>query len=384
LAQSARCLSVARTSPFKMPHKAPSDLELVSAVLADSDEYPSSTASSMRAMLANGLAGTVAALQEKTGEPELPQEFLGLVGKVLHDALAQCLSGLKEKEADAAAALVQCEASDSARDLASAALEEAMVKLQGLKAELIAAKSAEVKEKCSYSEVQAATQSILDGHAALEEQLARSQRASQAAQNLESGLPAESRASTAELVLEHLAENGAEQALQAAAGSALSRPLAERHPFDVVTLDVVKTVLGSWQAGAAEKVATSAPSAVQARAEVLGAWAILDAARDQIMTVKEAIGEAEKALEQASQSFTVAETQAKSLRQALSRCLVQQTLAESSAGEINKALAALSRLADATAAAPAEATQDVKMAEYPAAAALVEGRRVATAGAGRA
>jgi len=368
-----------------MPRKStPSDLELVTAVLGDSEEYPSGTAASMRSLLATGLDGIVAALKEGKGETELPSELLRLVGKVLQDASAQCLAGLKGKEADAAAALAKCEVSDAAKDLASAALEEAMVKLQGLKAELTAAKAAEKREQCNYSEVQATTQSILDGHAALEGQLAKSESMAQAAGELQTGVEANELSPTVDSVLEYLAENGAEQALQAAARSAFQRSPAERHPFDVIALDAVQANLASYRAAASEQVAASAANAERARAEVLGAWAILDAARDQIMTVKEAIGEAEKALEQASQSFTVAETQAKSLRQALSRCLVQQTLAESSAGEINKALAALSRLADATAAAPAEATQDVKMAEYPAAAALVEGRRVATAGAGRA
>eukprot|EP00448_Togula_jolla_P021768 CAMPEP_0170591286 /NCGR_PEP_ID=MMETSP0224-20130122/12323_1 /TAXON_ID=285029 /ORGANISM="Togula jolla, Strain CCCM 725" /LENGTH=373 /DNA_ID=CAMNT_0010915141 /DNA_START=56 /DNA_END=1177 /DNA_ORIENTATION=- len=373
-----------------MPRKTPSDLEFVAAVLADSAEYPSGTAASMRSMLATGLTGIVAALKEETGEMELPHGLLRLIGKVLLDASAQCLAALKDKEADAAAALVQCEASDGARDIASAAMEGAMVKLQDLKAELVAAKSAEVKEKCSYSEVQATTQSILDGHAALEEQLTLSESMAQAARDLQTGVQDNELSSTADLVLEYLAENGAEQALQAAARSAFHRSPAERHPFDVITLEAVQANLALYQAAASEKVATSAPSAESAQAELLGAWAVLDVARDQIMTIKEAIGEAEQALELASQSFTAAETEAKALRQALSGCLVQQTLSEASAAEINKALAALGRITD-EAAVPAskapstEAAQDVKMGEdLGAGHVLVEGRRVATAGASRA
>jgi len=371
-----------------MPRKTPSDLEVVAAVLADSAEYPSATAASMRSMLATGLSDIVSALEDKTGETELPGELLELVRKVLQDASAHCLTGLKQREADAAAALAQCEASDAARDLASAALEEKMAQLQGLKTELAAAKAAEKKEKCSYSEVQATTQEILDGHAALQAQLTLSTRMAHAARGLQAGLQAGELSPTVESVLEYLAENGAEQALQAAARSAFERSPAERRPFDVVALEALVANLAAYQAAASEKVTLSTPSAEQARAEVLGAWAILDVARDQIMATKEAIVEAELALEQASESFTTAETEAKVLRQALSGCLVQQTLSESAAAEINTALAALGRIADAAApasAAPAEASEDVKMAEdLPVGPVLVEGRRVATAGAGRA
>jgi len=377
-----------------MPRKTPSDLEVVAAVLADSAEYPSATAASMRSMLATGLSDIVSALEDKTGETELPGELLELVRKVLQDASAHCLTGLKQREADAAAALAQCEASDAARDLASAALEEKMAQLQGLKTELAAAKAAEKKEKCSYSEVQATTQEILDGHAALQAQLTLSTRMAHAARGLQAGLQAGELSPTVESVLEYLAENGAEQALQAAARSAFERSPAERRPFDVVALEALVANLAAYQAAASEKVTLSTPSAEQARAEVLGAWAILDVARDQIICLKESIGEAEQALELASQSFSAAETEAKALRKALSGCLVQQTLTESSAAEISDALAALARIADAAAAsassaasapAPAEAAQDDKMGEDLASGPVVaEGRRVATAGAARA
>eukprot|EP00448_Togula_jolla_P006027 CAMPEP_0170612762 /NCGR_PEP_ID=MMETSP0224-20130122/23899_1 /TAXON_ID=285029 /ORGANISM="Togula jolla, Strain CCCM 725" /LENGTH=399 /DNA_ID=CAMNT_0010938293 /DNA_START=57 /DNA_END=1256 /DNA_ORIENTATION=+ len=397
-----------------MPRKVMSDSEKVTAVLADCAEYPASAAVGLRAVLAKGLPEVVDVLRNATtlAEREVPRELLQMITKILRNASECCLELLKDDQVAVEEASALCDAGDASHDSSSATLEEARARVEQLNSEVNAARETAATEQSNHADVEAATKHILESQATLEKEVALSRQIAVLVQDLEAGVPATALASMVDVVLGYLADKGAEQALQVAAHSALQRLPAERQAFDVATLEAMKAVLAEWQAHLDEKLAMSAAAVEGAKAERVGAWAILTLARERLADLEEASTQAEQALEVAALATREAESERKSLRKALSERLVQQTLTEVKASEINEALAALGRLSDPTPLpAPAHDTvQDVAMTQdvedvedvmmtkevedvtvtkevtmtkdietFPA---LVGGRRVATAGAG--
>eukprot|EP00448_Togula_jolla_P011562 CAMPEP_0170605416 /NCGR_PEP_ID=MMETSP0224-20130122/19963_1 /TAXON_ID=285029 /ORGANISM="Togula jolla, Strain CCCM 725" /LENGTH=370 /DNA_ID=CAMNT_0010930421 /DNA_START=67 /DNA_END=1179 /DNA_ORIENTATION=+ len=366
-----------------------SDLETVVAVLADCAEYPSTAAVGLRAMLADGLPEVVDVLDKATttAEREVPHELLQMVAMVLRSASGCCVEVLKEREVQVAEASALCDAGDARHSSSRATLEEARDQVTLLSSQLQAARETAAEEQSNHADVEAETKHILESQAILEKELALARQMAVLVQDLEAGVSEKALPSMVDAVLGYLVDNGAEPALQVAARSALQRLPAERQSFDVITLETIKGVLAEWQAHSEEKLATSAPTVEGARAEALGAWAILALARGNTAELEEAHAQAEQALETAASAYEKAQADVSSLRKALSDRLVEQTLTEAKAAEINEASAAVLRLADVTPppTAAADTVPDVKMTEDSRVGpALVDGRRVATAGAGQA
>lgn len=138
-------------------------------------------------------------------------------------------------------------------------------------------------------------------------------------------------------VVAFLESMGAEKALVVAVPGALGATPAQRQGFDVVVMDWVKKTLVDEAAAANAALAAAAPAERDIAAQALGAWAVLDVARDRASEADSALAEAQATLAEA-----LAEREAASAQR--SGHLVQQTLAEACEERLKGALGALERL----------------------------------------
>jgi len=175
-------------------------------------------------------------------------------------------------------------------------------------------------------------------------------------------------------VMAYLQSIGAEKALTAAVPGALALAPAARKDFDVIVMDFVKKTLVGDAATAHAALEAAKPAERDAEVEALGAWAVLDVAKDGASKAAIALSEA-----QATLAEVTAEREAATKQK--SDHLIQQTLAESREQQLKGALGALEALRTRQAEEVAAATAAMEAPAQEAAVAMeVDATAKGTAG----
>lgn len=105
----------------------------------------------------------------------------------------------------------------------------------------------------------------------------------------------DAKASAVDTVQSYLEGIGAEKVLVAAAHAALSTKMDSRKPFDKVTVEHVREVLEEKMRDITAKVEHEQIYYDKAKAELLGAWALADVARDNMLRAEDSCNAAEAA-----------------------------------------------------------------------------------------
>jgi len=169
----------------------------------------------------------------------------------------------------------------------------------------------------------------------------------------------EAKENAAASVLEYVND----KVLAVAAPPALTTSPDERRPFDIVTVDAVAGVMATSVQKAELSVAEIAPEERQAKAELLGLWAIADCARDSLNAAQAEQKEAQSKQQLLDLEVDMAKERVQGQKRKKSDLAVQAVLDEANDAKIRKGLDALSRLTAAAAVAGEEATgsADVEM-----------------------
>mmetsp|Transcript_2670 Transcript_2670/g.8281 ORF Transcript_2670/g.8281 Transcript_2670/m.8281 type:complete len:375 (+) Transcript_2670:77-1201(+) len=335
------------------------DLDTVLSVLADIKTYPGKgQTESSRNML---IAGLPFALRSPSGgEAHTFQKGLvGLTEAALAAMRAMAVEALEGCEEEARAA-------DQRFSLAQVAVCDAAEAIP-VKREEREVKAAAVKEV--EAEV-ASAEKYFNGLEKIKEEVltlrgeakGRKKAADAAISALEKLKTESGEEQDTAAVMDCLSLVCAEQALMAAAPHALAAKPSERRQFDNTTLQEIARVLGQTSTKVEEELAAGAEGEADAEAEALGAWAILDIARERLGEAKFALNQTQRAIKAAESAEEAAKTNVESCRAAVSATLVQQTLTEARIQELDVAIAALARCARPPASADAPAiAEDVSM-----------------------
>jgi len=164
-----------------------------------------------------------------------------------------------------------------------------------------------------------------------------------------------------ESVVGRLEGAGVEKVLVVAASGALRVKAEERKQFDKVVLEHVRQALEEQALVISRQVEKERPAAAEADAELLGAWALADVARDQMASAEEASSEAQATAEAAVAAQEEARRAVEAQEARHKEASAASKLAEEKARRVGDALAALEMLAEGASSAAAE---DVEMAGH--------------------
>jgi len=153
---------------------------------------------------------------------------------------------------------------------------------------------------------------------------------------VEGGDKAAATASVLELV--------ADKVLCAAAAPALAAAPEERKPFDTLVVGEVAKTIDEQISEFDRDIAEFTPQEAQAKAEVLGAWALADVARDALAAAERTAQEAKVASQQALLAVEVAQEEVKGQKRKSSELAIRLVLNEANGAKVRKGLAALARL----------------------------------------
>merc|ERR1712032_543978 len=154
-------------------------------------------------------------------------------------------------------------------------------------------------------------------------------------------------------VQEYLRSIRAEPALVAAVPGALGCKPDKRAGFDRTTINSINSVIESALARLDADIAASATMLKEISAEALGAWAILEVAKERTSDVRVELVRAQELLSDSTHAHQSAEGNVSNSVKSQSDLRVQEKLAGESVSSLSKAIDALSRLV-ASANAPEE------------------------------
>lgn len=145
-------------------------------------------------------------------------------------------------------------------------------------------------------------------------------------------------------LVDFLQDIRAEKSLVMAVPSAFRTERAARSAFDNFAIDAAREIVSQKVAELEKDVADNAGEVAHAQAETLGAWAIVSCTQDDKKAAEEAAAVAQGQVQEAKEAKTAASKHVKEQKAALSTRLVEQTLAETRASEVEQAQAAFERL----------------------------------------
>lgn len=185
----------------------------------------------------------------------------------------------------------------------------------------------------------------------------------------------EAKAAAIAAVVSYLEDSGAEKVLVAAASEALGTKTESRKRFDKVTVQHVGEVLEEKARAIDAKVEQATPAAEEANAELLGAWALADVAREDMARAEEAGSAAEAASKAARKTLQEAQISVRAHEAALKVAAAALEQATEKAQLVERGFAALEELKAPKLQPPAAQVADVGLA----AGAAVEGVEISLA-----
>jgi len=245
---------------------------------------------------------------------------------------------------EARTALEACQANEAsmkdAENSARALLEEKVAALESRKAAVLSEEALCTEIKASKTEVAAEKQKLEEGKGELESIMNGSFQ-----MLLDGGWEDEElRDGCIEAVCNYLGEQGGDVVLLAALPKALALPPAKRGPFDTIAVEAASSTFAQKVSTLAAQIAEGEERFEDAEAEYLGAWAILDVARDQEKLASDERDEADAALEKVIVEKKLAISKVLDQDAALANVLSQATLLESKIQQLDAALTTLSQL----------------------------------------
>lgn len=290
-------------------------------------------------MLREALPHAVAPCPAGETRHDFQVKIIDCVRRALADAHAAAeVQAAASREASEAARAQEAEAkvvAERAQEVASAAGAEVKAK-----AEALAIAETKVREEQTWKKsIELEAQRVLEAHTERETRKAEIE----ALVAFFDGAAALS-VEAAESIATFLTAKRAEKTLVAAVPAALALVPDARSQFDNLVVDSAKTALHDALVEAQAALDAGAEAAKYAEAESLGAWAVLDCARDRATAADATLSAAKAALvdAQSVQEAKVAAVAAATER--LQVALVEQTLAEDKPSGITKAQQALERL----------------------------------------
>mmetsp|Transcript_2840 Transcript_2840/g.7564 ORF Transcript_2840/g.7564 Transcript_2840/m.7564 type:complete len:377 (-) Transcript_2840:161-1291(-) len=333
-------------------------LETVTQVLLELDGYPHLSCQ----MMANGLPH---ALVGGAGRHECQGQFLDLVRDALRGAERAALEQQAEHGRRVGEEHAAVEAKQAALKEATASAEAA-TRVATEKEELLEQSRHKVqREEREHKQTERSTASI-------QKSLAHRQQENEKItfvldchlKTLEEGGWQNDEAekdAAVESVVARLEGAGVEKVLVVAASGALRVKAEERKQFDKVVLEHVRQALEEQARLVGQQVEKERPAAAEADAELLGAWALADVARDQLAAAEEATNEAQAAAEAAVAAQEEARKAVEAQEARGKEASEASKLAEEKARRVGDALAALELLVEGASSAAAE---DVEMAAH--------------------
>jgi len=170
-------------------------------------------------------------------------------------------------------------------------------------------------------------------------------------------------ADASESIASFLTAQRAEKPLVVAVPTAFGLAPDARSQFDKLVVDSAKKVLHDSLAETQAAVDAGAEAAKNAEAELLGAWAVLDCARDRVAAADTALSAAKAALVEAQSAQKAEEAGVAAATERLQTALAEHALAESKPSDITIAQQALERLVQGEAAPEAAQTAATPVAE---------------------
>lgn len=325
-----------------MAKAAKTDLEVVIAALNNAESYPTeSHPASARTMLVEGLPHALPAAGQ---EPHrFQREFISLAGGLLAEARKGATAALEACEAKSKEEEVQFQAAEKERSAAAESTATARADFEAKTAELRGLEEQAALAEVDLAGLEEARDAVLRGR---EELKGRRQAVSAVAAALEEWESGKSEKPPTAKVVAFLEEAKVEKALLAAAPSALAVRPAERKAFDNVAMEEISKIIEHSGADLDEKLAAGEPEERQALAEALGAWAILDVARDRVKEAKAALTAARRTLRDAEATEATALDAETTRREAQGEALAQQSQAAEKIKELDEAVAALERVSE--------------------------------------
>jgi len=301
------------------------DLAAVRAVVETLDTFPADA----RQVFLEGLPGSVA----------------GTGGILLAAALQDANAAASKASEEASAA---AEEAANELDMVKTALEEVSSSVETTQAEAektesiskAAAKVAkEAEREHNFSEKAAASQTK-EWAAVREEQARAAAVLGGSFRLLEAGgwEDEEVKVASVQAVEDFLNDINAEKVLIAALPIAISAKPDSRKPFDAMAVEAAGKVLASHLAGLEAKVRESEPEEKEAKAELLGLWALAEVAREKAQETKDAALIASAELSTAESRLTLSrkrlqEVEATSTDSAAKKARCESRLVELRAGE---------------------------------------------------
>lgn len=316
------------------------DLTQVQQVLESAEGYPSAA----RQMLLEGLPHCIAGADER-------HAYMDQFGELLGEAITELTGLANEKQAacDKAVAEAEAEAMEAkaAHEAAAAAAEAAKGAAEARRAEAAAQQKAVNAAQKEHKQAEKQGNQESRERTKLREHHSKLVSVSEGSLRMlqEDGWEDEEVMTAAvHAVQECLEAIGAENVLLAAAPSALGKRVADRKPFDEITVGAVSEVLAKHVAQLGEEIAKMEPAEKEAQAELLGLWAIADVARDNLTKAQELAAEAEAASEAAADAESEAQAQAKVQQKVLKAAVAEQEAACEQVAALGAAQAAMARL----------------------------------------
>jgi len=313
-------------------------------------------------MLCDALPHAVAPCPAGETRHEFQLKVIDCVRRALADA-----HDAAEAQAAASREAVEAARAQDAEAKAAAARAEAAAGVAGAdvkaKAEALdAARAAAREEEALHSSTKLETQQVLQEH---KEHESKQTEIEALLALFDSTAPLGLDAS--ESIAAFLTAQRAEQPLVEAVPAAFGVAPDARSSFDNLVVDSANKVLHDSFAKAQAAVAAGAEAAQHAEAELLGAWAVLDCARDRASAADAALSAAKAALVEAQGARKAEGAGVAAAAEKLQTALAEQVLAEGKPLDVASARQALERLA-LGGAAPEAATPAATPAAAPEAA----------------
>jgi len=304
------------------------------------------------AVLCDALPHAVAPCAAGETRHEFQDKVIECVRRALADAHGAAQEQAAAARASVEAARVQEAEATAAAARAGEAAGAAGADVQAKAEALDAAQAAVREEEALHGSTGAETQQALQEHKGHETRTSEIETLLALADGA-AALGADASARLADF----LAAQRAEKPLVVAVPSAFGLAPDARSQFDGLVVDSATKVLRDALAEAQAAVDAGAQAARNAEAELLGAWAVLDCARDRAAAAESALSAAKAALAEAQSAHKAEAAGITAASERLQTALAEHVLAERRPSDITSAQQALERLVQGEAAPEAAAPE---------------------------
>lgn len=355
--------SAAVSGAAKVPKGPPTDLELLSKILEDFEEYKSIAAE----LLLKALPRTAGV--ERFDEQD---ESCGRIREALQTAREKCISSQATLQSEITAAKIVVESSQAKVKEA----EEVTVQFEqdlAAKAEHLNSQKQERADALKeHNKVERVANSFTNQIESLRQAI--SKLSATITGPLSDLLEGPVSQDGVQRVVEMLLLCAAEKALVAASSGALLTAPSARGDFDKVTIELIQKLLNCKLHELEQELAEQVPQQEATGHELIGLWALGDILQEKIVAFEQTMEQAKANIADLKTAAVNATKEVTEQEKELSNILVKQTLEEMKVQDIDVAAAAFERLvaAEAAAVAAAEAAAAEAAAASEAAAAVSE------------